>query len=124
MGSLSKEGDDHETFVKLKYGLYQICKDWLSPGEQKTFVEHLCLLEYSKSLTEFLKKSNHLESILIKLFHSHKRELRKKKNTVNENLTKIQELQSYSVLFPFISFQLYGERVAKIIINGLTFHIV
>ena len=65
-----------------------------------------------------------MEGILIKLFHSHKRDLRRKKNAVNENLTKIQELQSYSVLFPFISFQLYGERVAKMLINGLTFHII
>ena len=66
-GALREDSEDN-AFVGLKHSLYNISKEWLSLPEQKVLVEHLCLVQYSRSIGEFLKKSNHFEAILIKLF--------------------------------------------------------
>ena len=58
LGTL-KEDSEEDLFINLKHCLYQISKEWLNLSEQKIFVEHLCLVQYSKSVAEFLKKSNH-----------------------------------------------------------------
>ena len=48
----------------------------------------------------------------------------RKKNEQNQNLSKLEELKSYSILFPFINYELLDERGAKLTINGISFHII
>jgi hypothetical protein len=117
VGSLNHHDDT--TFTKVKYALYGVCRDWLTVSEQKTLVEHLSLVQYTKSITEFLKKSNHLENILIKIFSTFKRELRDKhhKHSYSSKLLKLQELQHYSFLFPFLQYQTLNEKASQLIIN-------
>lgn len=49
VGSL-RDGDE-DMFMKVKYALYGVCRDWLTVSEQKTLVEHLGLVQHSKSVT-------------------------------------------------------------------------
>ena len=48
----------------------------------------------------------------------------RKKIEQSQNLSKLEELKSYSILFPFICYEVEDERVAKLTINGVVFHIV
>jgi hypothetical protein len=105
VGSLNHHDDT--TFTKVKHALYGVCRDWLTVAEQKTLVEHLSLVQYTKSITEFLKKSNHLENILVKIFSTFKRELRDKHHKLPypSKLLKLQELQHYAILFSFLQYK-------------------
>lgn len=60
MGCLSSAKSHDDLFMRFKYSLYQESKQALSIAEQKIFVEHLGLIEDSKNIGEFLKKSSHL----------------------------------------------------------------
>ena len=68
LACLNETTPDRDLFIRLKFSLYKESKQSLSISEQKIFVEHLCLLQYSKDIGEFLKKSCHLEAILLKIF--------------------------------------------------------
>ena len=86
VGCLNENNRNEDLFFKLKYSLYNEAKETLSISEQKVFVEHLCLLQYSKDIGEFLKKSSHLESILLKILII-KRKNNAKKKGLKENTT-------------------------------------
>lgn len=51
LGSLQSSDKLDEAFLKVKFYLYQLSEEFLSIDEQKIFVENICLIQYSKSLT-------------------------------------------------------------------------
>lgn len=126
MGCLTDRHHDDDLFIRFKYSLYHESKNTLSITEQKIFVEHLGLIEDSKNIAEFLKKSNHLETILIKIFSQRCSQMNRKQNKLNPAIkhSKMEELQWYSAIFPFNNFQLLGEKCSSITINKQIFYIV
>lgn len=80
------ENTGREMFLRFKYSLYQESKQVLNIMEQKIFIEHLGLIEDSKNIAEFLKKSTHLEAILIKLFSSRCSQMARKHLKTNSSI--------------------------------------
>ena len=123
-GSLHANYQTEDIFLKLKHSLYQDSKEALTLAEQKVFVEHLSLLQYSKDVGEFLKKSTHLEALLIKNFLFKRKQMTRKNFAYSHLESKLSELKWYASFFPFASFQILSEKCARVGIGAQAYFIM
>ena len=120
MGSLHSQKKKEEGFLKLKYCLYQLCEEFLSPEEQKCFVENMCLFQSSKKILDFLSKNKLFESLIIKIFQSYKEKV---VSVTSAPFEKSEELKTYSSIFDFIQFEMLDVGISKITFSNIIFYI-